>query len=277
MARARTSTVQFDPEKEPRLKKLMEEDSRRSMMLMPPDAMRRKIRELMPHPDEKTVEAAIRQLERTRELDPLAVLQEGSLDGGKGGGQMSMFKLVPNFEITMYLAQATGACIVTDSPFRWTEIKRANRRRVKAASSGLATLVSEIAHAKFSFPQNITDVVSCALEKTGAGYPDLLRDLFKYLSNLEDRGPKPNRESQLVSRFVKTHAAAQAEIAKSGYFVKEGRISCLFPPGGIQDNTVNRLLLMSSSERHLASVPMAFFIEPAEELLAGAKGPLSVV
>jgi hypothetical protein len=62
----------------------------------------------------------MRYTERTREMDPLAVLQEGSLEGGKGGGQMNMFKLVPNFEMTMYLAQATGACIVTDSPFRWT-------------------------------------------------------------------------------------------------------------------------------------------------------------
>lgn len=41
----------------------------------------------------------------------------------------------------------------------------------------------------------------------------------------------------------------------------------LFPPGGIQDNNVNRLLLMSSSERHLPNVPMAFLIEgrPSQE------------
>lgn len=71
------------------------------------------------------------------------------------------------------------------------------------------------------------------------------------------------------------HAAAQSNLKKSDLPVKEGRVSCIFPPGGIQDNTVNRLLLMSSSERHLSSVPMAFFIEPADELLVGAKGPLS--
>jgi hypothetical protein len=37
-------------------------------------------------------------------------------------------------------------------------------------------------------------------------------------------------------------------------------VSGIFPLSGIQENTVNRLLLMSSSENHLASVPMAFFI-----------------
>src|SRR5262249_7743131 len=111
------------------------------------------------------------------------------------------------------------------------------------------------------FPQDVRDVADHAFKKTCAGYPDLLRDLFKYLSYLEERGAKPNREAQLAAQFTKVHAAAQAAFKKSGVFAKEGRISCVFPPEGIQDNTINRLLLMSSSERHLSRVPMAFFIE----------------
>ena len=88
-------------------------------MLMSPDAMRRQLRKLNAGLSEEEVEALMRAGVRMREAYPPAVLQEGSLEGGKGGGQMNMFKLVPNFEMTMYLAQATGACIVTDSPFRW--------------------------------------------------------------------------------------------------------------------------------------------------------------
>jgi hypothetical protein len=122
----------------------------------------------------------------------------------------------------------------------------------KAATPGLATLVADIERSKFAFPQNVTDVLAAAMNKTGAGYPDLLRDPFKYLSNLEERGAKPNREAQFVGRFAKAHAAAQDDFKKSGMPIKEGRISCVFPPGGIQDNTVNRLLLMSSSARHLS-------------------------
>jgi hypothetical protein len=275
MSMARARAPRFDPKDDPRLQKTIEEDNRRGIMLMPPDAMRRQLRKLKPDLSEEEVEAVMRASVRMREDDPLAVLQEGSMEGGKGGGQMSMFKLVPNFEMTMYLAQATGACIVTDSPFRWSEVRGAIRRRYKAATPGLAPLVTDIERSKFAFPQSATDVVAAALSKTGAGYPDLLRDLFKYLSNLEERGARPNREAQLVSRFAKAHAAAQAGFKKSGVPVKEGRISCVFPPAGMQDNTVNRLLLMSSSERHISSVPMAFFIEPADDLLVEAKGPLS--
>jgi hypothetical protein len=264
MSMARIRAPRFDPKEDPRLQKMIEEDNRRGIMLMPPDAMRRQLRSFKPDLSEEQVEAAIRAGIRLREDDPLAVLQEGSLEGGKEGGQMTMFKLAPNFEMTMYLAQATGACIVTDSPFRWREVQGAIRQRYKAATPGLAPLVTGIERSNFVFPQTPTDVVAAALSKTSAGYPDLLRDLFKYLSNLEERGARPNREEQLVSRFDKTHASAQARLKKSGAPIKEGRISCVFPPGGMQDNTVNRLLLMSSSERHSASVPMAFFIEPAD-------------
>jgi hypothetical protein len=170
--------------------------------------------------------------------------------------------------MTLYLAKATGACIVTDSPLRWREIQGAIRRRYKAATGGLVPLVTDIERSKFAFPQNTMDVVAAASSRTGAPYPALFRDLFKYLSNLETRGEKPNREAQFVGRFAKAHASEQAAFEKSGLSVKEGRMSCVFPPGGMQDNTVNRLLLMSSSARHLANVPMAFFIEPADDLLS---------
>jgi hypothetical protein len=144
------------------------------------------------------------------------------------------------------------------------------RRRFKAATSGLGALVSDIERSKFTFPQGAVAVVDAILNNACAGYPDLFRDIFKYLANIEDRGAKPNREAQFVGRFARTHTAAQGDLQRLSGPVVEGRISCVLPPGGIQDNTVNRLLLMSSSERHLSNVPMAFFIEPSDELLGGS-------
>jgi hypothetical protein len=208
MSMARARAPRFTPRHDPRLLKTMEDDHRRGMMLMPPDAMRRKLRKFKRDLKEEEVEAVMRESVRMREHDPLAVLQEGSLEGGKGGGQMNMFKLAPNFEMTLYLAKATGACIITDSLFRWTEIQSAIRQRFKAATPGLAALVRDIERTKFLFPQNATDVVAAAFNNTGAGYPELLRDLFKYLSNLEKRGAKPNREAQLVGRFASRRKAA---------------------------------------------------------------------
>jgi hypothetical protein len=135
---------------------------------------------------------------------------------------------------------------------------------VAVATPGLASFPEEMKAAKFAFPQDVMDVVDHALSKSCRGYPDLFKDLFGYLSRLEERGAKPNREAQFVARFRQLHTIAQSAIRKSGVVEKAGRISCVLPLGGIQDNTINRLLLMSSSERHLSSVPMAFFIEGYE-------------
>jgi hypothetical protein len=261
MAKSRSAGMAIDRRKEPRMEQLMEQDFQRNIMTLPRDALRSQLLKAWPGLDEVKEEDALRYIEQLREQDPLAVLQEDSLDGGKNGGQLNMMKLAPNFEMAMYLAQATGACIVTDSFFRWTELKRAIRQRARGQYPGLATLARNIESSEFAFPQNVADIASFASDKTFAAYPALMRDIFKYLSNLSDRGPKPNREAQLTGRFAKAHAPVQATIKKARIPARKARVSCAFPSGGIQDNTVNRLLLMSSSERHLPSVPMAFFIE----------------
>jgi hypothetical protein len=95
-----------------------------------------------------------------------------------------------------------------------------------------------------------------------AEYPALFGEAFGYLSGLDERGgQKPNYEMHLSARFARIHTRALKTIRKARIPIEEARMFCALPAGGIQDNTVNRLLLMSSSERHLANVPMAFFIE----------------
>jgi hypothetical protein len=81
MARARGTRV--DPKYDARLRETMEEDNRRGIMLMPPEAMRRTLREFKPKIGDEEIEAVMRANIRMREDDPLGVLQEGSLEGGK--------------------------------------------------------------------------------------------------------------------------------------------------------------------------------------------------
>ena len=259
MAESRLAGIEKHQRKDARMEELMKQDFQRNIMSLPQGALRSQILKALPELDEVKIEETLRYIEQLRECDPLAVLQEESLAGGKDGGQFNLMKLAPNFEIAMYLAQATGSCIVTDSMFRWNEVKRAIRPRADGA--GLDTLAKSIEDSSFAFPQNISDVAALASHKTFAAYHALMRDAFKYLSNLSVREPKPNFEAHLVARFAKLHGPAQTMIEKARASAKKARISCVFPNGGVQDNTVNRLLLMSSSERHLPSVPMAFFIE----------------
>jgi hypothetical protein len=155
MAKSRSAEIDIDRRKEPRIERLMKEDVQRSIISLPREALRSQLRQALPKLDSAKQEETLNYMERLKENDPLAVLQEDSLAGGKTGGQLSMMKLAPNFEMTMYLAQATGSCIVTDSPFRWTEIKSAIRQRAGSLYPGLAALARDIERSDFAFPQNV--------------------------------------------------------------------------------------------------------------------------
>ena len=134
MARFRSNGVKVDPKEEASFVKVMKEDHKRGMLMLPREALRHQVLRNSSKLDENAVEAVLDGFDRLREQDPLAVLQEGSLEGGKRGGQLTPFKMAPNFEITMYLAQATGSCIVTDSVFRWRELMVAAGRGMQGAS-----------------------------------------------------------------------------------------------------------------------------------------------
>ncbi|WP_295224935.1 hypothetical protein [uncultured Brevundimonas sp.] len=87
-------------------------------------------------------------------------------------------------------------------------------------------------------------------------------DAFGYLLNRGARGAKPNFEAQLAARVLRLHGAGQMRLVRRGVALTEGRLHVAAPARAIRDNTVNRLLLMSSSEHHLPGVPLAFYFEP---------------
>ena len=219
------------------------------------------MRENFPDLDEAGRAEMWRALEGMKEQDSLTALQDGIFGGGEEGGQMRLMQMGPNFEIAMYLAQATGASIVTDSAFRWQEILRAARPRLDAPPARLRRLAGEIADATFLFPADPDRIVRLARDGALAAYPKLSGDVFGYLASVAERGAKPNFEDGLAARFARCHSRAQTALQKRGEPANEGRMSCVFAPTGIQDNTINRLLLMSSSEHHLPMVPMAFYIQ----------------
>lgn len=257
MAKFRTRGVKIDPKEEDGYMTMMKEEHKRSMLMLPRNTLRHQVLRESPELDEKAIDAVLDGFDVLREKDPLAVLQEQSLEDG---GQLVPFKMEPNFEITMYLAQATGSCVVTDSVFRWRELMEAAGRSIQVASP-LAQISASMEGAEFSFPDNVEEIRELARNGVFRGYAPLMRQIFKYLSTLSAKGPKPNVEASLNAEFKRVHTSTVLAAKKSGVHLSGAHVSCLWPDGGIQDNTVNRLLLMSSSEHHLASVPMALFFK----------------
>jgi len=259
MARFRSRGHKIDRREEVGLEQVMKGERERSLLLLSREGLRHHVLRTSPDLAEDAVEATLNGFDALRERDPLAVLQEGSLEGGERGGQFIPFKMAPNFEITMYLAQATGSCIATDSVFRWRELLAAAGRN-SHGSTQLSSLRTSIEGAEFVLPTDAQEITALAEHGLFRGYPTIMRKAFSYLSERSGKVAKPNVEAGLNAEFKRTHTATALAAKKTGAHLSDVRVKCLWPPEGIQDNTVNRLLLMSSSEHHLASVPMALFI-----------------
>lgn len=264
MARSRSAGVDPKIYEDDRTTALMREDAQRGIMSMPQRVLLSQMESVFPDKDEAEREALLQGMLRLQEQDPLAVLQQEPFEGGKNAGSLNVAKLAPNFEMAMYLAQATGGSIVTDSPARWQEMLMAAARMGRVPTMAVPELARAIRESVFAFPQTSSDVARLVSDDAFSGYQQVMRDTFRYVTKLSDRRRKPNVEQGLASRFARVHARAQQVMQKANIPLKQARMTGMLFEGGIQDNTVNRLLLMSSSENHLPNVPMAFHIEPSK-------------
>src|SRR5690606_34055950 len=155
---------------------------------------------------------------------------------------------------------ATGSHIITDSEHRWKELRSASGKMALGMDIPLRELAAHLEQAEFSLAFRFEDVADQMCDPTFDNYRAVFREASRYLSKFgaDEHERRPNFEANLGARFKRTHTAAKASIRRSGMSVTAGKITGLFPLAGIQDNTVNRLRLMSNSEKHRSSVPMGF-------------------
>ena len=233
---------------------------RRTLYQLSEKGQRAMFKRRAPQMGPEEIEKMLDGMRALKEEDPFAVLQEGAcLDSGEEGAQLAAFKLAPNFEMAMYVAQATGAAIITDHPLRWKEILFTILMRDGDALHNLPGLAKAIGSTSFSMAQHYGEIFEWWLDKRPRPHVPILRDAYRYLSRVDARGVKPNFEQRLAVQFARAHMEYETAIAKADLMHQEARVQCAFPKGGIYDSTITRLLLMSSSEHHVQSVPMALY------------------
>ncbi len=257
MAEARRDQVSFKRKDDPRLDAIIDEGFRRTFLGLPNEAILSQLAQQQGSEQLIDPEQMLKYIEQERLADPLAVLQANPLGAG---GQFDIMRMQPNFEMTMYLAQATGAQILTDSPFRWKELQAALSRRYLNTAPVLPDLQSAIQSTPFLFPIEYEAILQLKAKRSFANVTSVFKGTFKYLLNRKTDERKPNFEAQLAARFQRGKHAVDTDVEKSQFPHSVGRATSIIRLGGLQDNTINRLLLMSSSEHHLQSVPMATYV-----------------
>ena len=137
-------------------------------------------------------EKMVETMKRMREDDPYAVLQEEEFLKGKDGGQFSTLKLAPNFEMAMYVAQATGAAIVTDHSIRWKEMLFTICARGGHPIHHLTELADTIQTSRFSLPQHYGEILEWWLEGKPQPHSGVFRDVTSsfFCSRFNDKTSK---------------------------------------------------------------------------------------
>jgi hypothetical protein len=255
LARLRTTKLKIDPNTMAQAKDIFDQDFKRGMLSLPKDQLRIMFRKRSPELSEQELDEMLTAVDTIREEDPLAPLQECL-----SGGQFNLMKMAPNFEMAMYLAQATGACIVTDSAFRWQEIQLASGIATHTRNNRFSRIKTFIETGPYPFLQHSEELLKIESDSARTEALVALGRLFNHLSKHEGVA-KPNYLQSLNARLSKALPSLKSRITSLKAPIQLGRVYFTFPEEGIQDNTINRLLLMSSSEHHLPSVPMALFIE----------------
>ena len=261
MAEERCSDIEIDGDEKELLMALGEDDFRRSLLALPRDAQRSVFTKSSPEMSNEELERVLDYMAVMKEKDPLALLREDLL--GNGEGQFTMFSMAPNFELAMYIAQATGSVIVTHSQFRWKELGQARRNSKNLDGTSLELVRDTVG----ALEHRLTAEPSLSFHQRLNGPFAQARTALRRLV-LAAR-PTAGAISDHVARELAHDLAAGFGRAIDGVDLSaelsfKAKIECLLPRDGLVHNNVQRLLLTSGSENHLDRIAMVFRLVPQD-------------
>ena len=249
MATSRRGTVQSERDRETHTK-LAIEDYLNSIHMMQRDV---KIRSLvsdfgMP---EDVAAHSIQMLEANAETSPLTMLQP--IQPGDGG-QFMQFSMMPNYEMSLFIAQVTGSVIVTDSESRWIELQAAQHRPVGVVSHPWNDIYGQIRR----IPMDYHMLESYT--KTQRHFT-LARTVLKNTDELilADKH-NPDQLERLTGSVTRLNSRlGQIDSGETTEYVNcDCRI--LSPDGGIYDSNVQRLLALSGCLSYDHKVRSVYYV-----------------
>ena len=186
---------------------------------------------------EDTATQTIEVLERAAEASPLVMLQQVEL---RDSGQFLHFRMGPNYEMALLIAQVTGSVLVTDSGSRWQELMAAQQR-----SQGIVTYPWNDAHTQFNalpIDERFLDTFRKSKGNFATARNWLKTTDKMVLDNNRDTGQLTRLAGQASDLMGRLEQMTEPSL------LPQFRISS--PEGGFYDANVQRLLVRSSCLRY---------------------------
>jgi hypothetical protein len=168
--------------------------------------------------------------------------------------------MAPNFEITLFLAQATGSFVLTDARARWMEFLSLHHPLLTKSGEHLAEFKATLEGLEIPYLLESERFFDVGHDERAQTFQGLVQDVLTYLTEVPKRGVRPTYEKALTERLKKAHSGIQRLFRKEAGVIP-GRLRAMIPADGFCHPNVNRLLLTSGIDHYLPTVPMAFLME----------------
>ncbi len=275
LARQRSGVVELDDRDHRIAELLAKDDVGRTLQMAAPNQQKQEIRKALPHLNDAQINRTIAFMEKQREEDPFALLQDDVLKGGVDGGQLIVMNMLPNLEMSLFLAQSTGALIVTDSNYRWKELTRAQHKENGLVNSPWRALTDAMEAVDYTVNANPKYVYILRTVGAAGQMRHLFREMHLAVRNVTGSDDIPGASVLLQKQFAVAYAKSvkemtdlnwvkPAEVADAKLYSSKQKLKFLAPKGGIVHNNSQRILISAGSRTHLKNVPMAIFMELVE-------------
>lgn len=182
---------------------------------------------------EEMATQSISELERHAEASPLMMLQQ--MNAGEGG-QIIQFRMGPNYEMALFVAQVTGSVIVTDSGSRWRELVSAQHREHGIINYPWNDALSQLSSIPIDYQFLKT------LEKSQRHFATA-RNLIKTADHMV---MFDDRDGDKLTRLVGQAVNLVGQLEQVSDQLVTNSFKVLSPDGGFYDTHVQRLLARSS-------------------------------
>lgn len=255
MASVRRANVSMNAKEQEFHLRLARDDFARTLYGLPRDQQLRQVEKAIPEMPPKDREKLVDHMTAQHHEDQLALLQD---DLFGSGGQMTTFSMTPNYEMSLFIAQATGSIVLTSSQTRWEEIQHAAKCGDQRWYDDLCASIND-----FNYPlcMDAQEIIRLRVESHSGSFRKTLRDIFTRVRSNHDPFDAQEVE-RLTAALGGGLSTIIAQLRSGDDLILDGKMRLQAPSNGFVDNNVQRLLLKSGSSHHLGAVSLAVFLEP---------------
>lgn len=259
MAKERTQKQPFNNKDKIVMKFLNKNDFEHIFSSFSTPKKTQELKKIFPNFSHKEIENTLNDIELKLQQDSLAPLQKNIFN--KAGGQLILFNMNPNFEISLFLCQITGSIFLTDSDTRWEEIEHSLKQKngkIISDWDDLTDYMNEIEYILNSNPETVFNLRQSGMLRE---FRKAMRELYSFIQDKKE----PDEIKYPIKRFKKEFIEIQKTTKKETLGkLKQNtnfKFSYSIPKDGIANTNVQRLLLLHNNGGYLENVPMAIFVE----------------